>query len=78
MRAKRLRRAAAPAAQNFGDTLDTLVPLTARHWYLILKVRTIFATQCPFTLLKSKCLLFYTKVIKFLIKKMFKIINRYN
>ena len=29
MRAKRARRA---AAQNFEDTLDTLVPLTARHW----------------------------------------------
>ena len=28
MRAKRARRV---AAQNFGDTLDTLVPLTARH-----------------------------------------------
>ena len=28
MRAKRARRA---ANQNFGDTLDTLVPFTARH-----------------------------------------------
>ena len=32
MQAKRALRA---ATQNFGDTLDALVPLTAHHWSLL-------------------------------------------
>ena len=36
MRAKRA------ANQNFRDTLDTLVPLTARHWLIFLYKITLF------------------------------------
>ena len=35
--------------------------------HFILKDITLIVTLCPFTLLKSKCPLFFTKLIKILI-----------